>query len=236
MDARVDNLMRLGLAGGLALAFSGFSGLASAQAEPPAPTAQPAPPPAPAPPYAQPYGYPPPYPPYPPPYPYPPYAYPVPYQQPAPPPKSLPYEGGRVPEGYHVDESVRRGPAIGGAITFGVAYMMGITAASSYSFSNQSGWLALPLAGPFITMWTRENRCLSSSDTSSYPSTPCEDDKATVRMLLVLDGMAQVTGVALFAWGMSTTSKRLVRNDVTRLVVAPTRVGSGYGLGALGSF
>ncbi len=67
------------------------------------------------------YAYPPP-----PPYGYPPPAYGV-YPTPLRAPESVPYNGGPVPAGYHIEERPRRGLIIGGAVTLGVPWVLGIT-------------------------------------------------------------------------------------------------------------
>lgn len=58
-----------------------------------------------------------------------------------------------------------------------------------------------------------------------------------MRTVLILDGLAQLTGAILLGWGLSSSVKVQVRNDVVAKVnVAPTKIGTGYGLGAAGTF
>lgn len=199
--------------------------------------------PAPAPAQTAPPGQPPPqgypgYPGYPPPG-YPPPGYPPPGYQPgyypyyypppnaAPPPRERRYvEGQRIPPGYTVEERVRRGPIIAGSIVFGVPYVLGLLAASADDFPNQSGWLAVPVVGPWVTLVSREETCTNGyDDDSDYYNYDCTDG---VQTLLVLDALMQTTGAALFIWGVSSTKKVLVRDDVA-LTLTPARVGSGYG-------
>lgn len=179
-----------------------------------------------------PAGYPPPgYPPpgYPPPG-YPPGYYPYYYPPPnvPPPPRERRYvEGQRIPPGYTVEERVRRGPIIAGSIVFGVPYVLGLLAASADDFPNQSGWLVVPVAGPWVTLVSRDDTChddFGGDDDVSYHY-DCTDGVDT---LLVLDGLMQATGAALFIWGVSSSKKVLVRDDVAWRLT-PARVGSGYG-------
>lgn len=207
------------------------------------PESRPAPPrraPAPAPPQGQPppQGYPP-YPGYPPPgYPpagYPPAGYPpgyYPYYYPppnaAPPPRERPYvEGRRVPPGYTVEERVRRGPIIAGSIVFGVPYMLGLLTASADDFPNHSGWLAVPVVGPWVTLVSREETCDAGFDYEDEVEYECRGTDP-VQTLLVLDALMQTTGAVLFVWGVSSSKKVLVRDDVA-WSLTPARVGSGYG-------
>lgn len=203
---------------------------APAPAQPPPAAAQPPPAAAPAP-----QGYPPPAGYYPPPYGYPPPGYyPPPGQPPAPTddrPKYLPYrEGEPAPTGYYLEERARRGPIIAGAIVFGIPYALGLSIAAGADFDNQSGYLAIPVAGPWITMAARDE---CDDDPNDY-DIDCAGD-STLRTFLVLDGLMQATGAALFIWGVTSKTHRYVRNDVG-LRLSPARVGKGYGFAAVGWF
>lgn len=144
-------------------------------------------------------------------------------------PRYLPYEVGQpVPPGYYVQESVRRGPVIAGAIVLGVPYVIGVSVASGNNFEDATGWLVIPAIGPWIALGTRKNDCGDSA-------LDCTNDAAE-RTLLTLDGLMQTTGAVLFIWGLASTSRRLVRNDIVELTITPTLVGSGYGVGAVGMF
>jgi len=200
----------------------------SAAPAPAAPAAAPAPAPAPAPataPPAAPAAAPPPpgyaYPP--PPYGYPPPGYPM---YPAPQlrqPESVPYNGGPVPHGYHVEERPRRGLIIGGALTLGVPWALGIVVASGYDFSNQSGWLVVPVLGPWITMASRKTDGLCGYGNS------CPDDNG-VRTMLILDGLTQAAGALMLIYGLSSTKKVMARDFVGSLHLTPAQVGKfGYG-------
>ncbi len=200
-------------------------------APPPPPASGTAPPPAQPPPpggYQYPYGqYP--YSPYPYPYPYP--GYPPAAAQSKPKPRVLPYhEGQRIPDGYYLEDGIHRGAAIAGAAVLGGSYGIGIATAAGFNFVDRSGWLALPVAGPFITAAARHDTCPTTTDTYN----PCTDDQVA-RTMLILDGLAQTTGAILLVWGLNTHTKQLVREDAKYVVVMPTRVGSGYGLGVTGN-
>jgi hypothetical protein len=55
---------------------------------------------------------------------------------------------------------------------------------------------------------------------------------------VIIDAVGQAAGAALFIWGLSSWRLRLVRQDLVhpQALVTPMRVGSGYGVGAVGSF
>jgi hypothetical protein len=195
---------------------------------------QPAPPPPGAYPYPYPYPYPPPGP----------YPYPYPHQQPPPPapkppPRELKYvEGESAPSGYRYDESARRGPIVAGALVAGIPYVIGLYVAAVAGFENSSGWLAVPVLGPWTMIATRDyGDACDSRDEENRPrdGLRCLGETWLV-MLLVLDGMMQTGGAALITIGYAAPKKRWIREDAASLQLSPMRVGSGYGLGLNGAF
>ena len=157
------------------------------------------------------------------------YAYPAPtaygltYPTPLRAPESAPYNGGPVPAGYHVEERARRGMLIGGAVVLGVPWVLGLTIASGYDFSNQSGWLVVPVLGPWITIASRKTDGLCGYGNS------CPDDNG-VRTMLILDGLTQAAGAIMLVYGLSSTKKVMARDFVGSLHFTPAPVGKlGYG-------
>jgi hypothetical protein len=223
-----------------------------AGAQQPAPGATPAPPPpgaapAPQPPGAAPYPYPtqaaPP--PAGQPYPaYPPRGAPAPGQPPPPgyyqplprkePPLYLPYqEGQKIPPGYYLEDRGILGLQIAGVVTTGTAYLVGFVLVSAMSYPNETKWMLLPVVGPFITMATREHSC--DIKETEY----CKDKEGWAVTMLALDGGLQAAGAAMLITGLAVRRQRLVREtvgDVGDVTIGPMPVGSGYGLGAYGTF
>lgn len=139
-------------------------------------------------------------------------------------PRVMNYEEGMpIPEGYRVESRARRGLLIGGAVTFGVTYvlsaMVGLVAESADRATGGDGEsfipLYIPLAGPFITISTAQAR-------------------GGGIFVLMVDGLAQVGGAAMFIGGLAAPVKKLVRNDVA-LSVKPMVMGDTVGFGVSGS-
>jgi hypothetical protein len=126
---------------------------------------------------------------------------------------------------------MRRGMVIAGAITLGVPYVIGLSFASAADFENSSGWLVVPAAGPWLMMALREEQCGDYEEAFSG----CVNDTA-LRVYLTIDGLAQTTGAILLLVGILDKTPRLVPDSTSNVVVTPTRVGSGYGLGIQGIF
>jgi hypothetical protein len=172
------------------------------------------------------------------------YAYPPPpagyaYGYPAPPPtlgayptplrapESVPYNGGPVPPGYHVEERARKGMVIAGSIVLGVPWVLGITIASGYDFTNQSGWLVVPALGPWITIAARKTDTICSYAGTSVSNCP-EDN--SVRTLLILDGLTQAAGTIMLVYGLASSKKVIARDFVGSLHFTPAPMGKlGYG-------
>jgi hypothetical protein len=143
-------------------------------------------------------------------------------------------EGEPIPPGYHPVSRIRKGLVIGGAITFGTIYLTNVlTAAIASDTCNAVGGcsgtgnnlaaLYVPVIGPFIQMGSTHS--------------------ATGNFFLVMDGLLQAGGVAMFVAGLAAPKVVLVRNDLAKappkLQITPIPLSfgkDGGGLGFVGAF
>lgn len=127
-----------------------------------------------------------------------------------------------APPGYVLEEQARRGLVIPGVAVVGALYITGlITTGVLQSFPNKTGFLAIPVAGPWITLVTRDTSCDAVDlDTSLDSSLECDEDKALDR-LLVLDGLVQAIGTALIVTGFTWTKSVWVREDLASINLVP---------------
>ena len=138
--------------------------------------------------------------------------------------------GEPIPPGYHPATRVR-GSMIGGGVgMFGGAYLISVLVAaigedahsscySSTGCTNSAAPLFIPVVGPFITMGNT--------------------DSATADVFLVVDGLLQAAGVAMFIYGVAVPKTVLVRNDLGKVKFNPPMpfVGkNSAGIGLSGSF
>ncbi len=121
---------------------------------------------------------------------------------------------------------------VGGLVTFGLAYSAaavtgavkqdhcGVANANTSICRTETWPLYIPLAGPFIQIGTVQGT-----------------DKNTITALLVIDGVVQVAGVAMFIYGLAHRSE-LVRysEEKPRLQLAPFAFTNTAGLVAVGTF
>jgi hypothetical protein len=143
-------------------------------------------------------------------------------------------EGDPIPPGYHVVHRARNGLVIAGTIAFSVSYGIAFSVAMINDFDDQTHWLAVPVAGPWLMMWGR-----SRPDCDSQTGTGCVEEslETVLRFYLAIDGIAQAAGVGMLAFGIAGRNI-LVRDDSYASVrLMPTRVGaSGYGAMLMGRF
>jgi hypothetical protein len=159
---------------------------------------------------------------------------PEPAQRPAVDPRHW-HDGDPVPPGYHVEDVPRSGLVKAGYIVTGIPYFFSVVAALAAKNDNESGWLLLPIAGPWVTMGRRNYGCNpDANNPSTGQSLTCVADVFVV-MGLIFDGIVQATGGALLLAGYVATKPGLVRND-SSLHLVPVRIGSGMGVGAVGDF
>jgi hypothetical protein len=117
-----------------------------------------------------------------------------------------------------VESGVRRGPVIAGTLMFGITYGLQVLVTAGNDFEEETDWLLVPVLGSWV-----------------YMSEVCDrgsDDGCT---LLALHGLTQTAGAALLIYGLASTQKRYVRDEVS-VRLAPARFGSGYGFSANGRF
>ena len=141
-----------------------------------------------------------------------------------------------MPPGYHVEEKPRSGLVTAGIIVTAIPYSFSVMGALEANFRNESVWLVVPFAGPWLTMGRRSYGCdkVNEQNKSAKESLQCVGDVFLV-MALITDGIIQTTGGALLLAGYVATKPTLVR-DGPAFRIAPTRVGSGYGVGVVGAF
>ncbi len=113
-------------------------------------------------------------------------------------------EGSEVPDGYTKVERVRRGLVIGGAVTWGVSWLIAAAAAASMddNIKDDTGPLFIPVVGPFIAMGTLE-------------------PEGVGRAGLFINGMAQVAGATMLISGLAATKTVLVRTKYSQVNVRP---------------
>jgi len=147
-------------------------------------------------------------------------------------PPLLPYKKGLpVPPGYRVVDRAASGLTIGGGLTFVASYLAGLGLAATQSFENGTGYVAIPVAGPWAAIGGRTFRCKVSVATSAVSSTAVQSainkcvgfafDEVTTVVFLTADGLVQATGAAIFFIGLASGYQELVRADLPKAALYP---------------
>jgi hypothetical protein len=130
----------------------------------------------------------------------------------------------------------------GGGLTFGAAYAGGLIYGIGKSFDNGTGWLAVPLIGPWVAITSRDFKCKSGSSVSQKEIDGCVNgalNEVTSITFLAMMGIGQVVGATLFFVGVGDRTDEWVRADIADVEVsadAGTMGDAGYGLRLRGAF
>jgi hypothetical protein len=135
-------------------------------------------------------------------------------------------KGTLIPPGYHLEDRPRQGFVTAGYLVTGIPYAIGLMAAASAQFENQSGWLVVPFLGPWMTIGRRDYACIGKDD-ADRDSADCAGD--AVIAPLIVDGILQSVGGMFLAIGYLVTKQYVVKDELA-FIILPSRVGSGYGL------
>ncbi len=131
-----------------------------------------------------------------------------------------------MPAGYHLREEPRWGVVTGGWLLTGIPYGLSAAATLSADFKNESVYLLIPFAGPWLTLGRRDYYDCDGTDAEDHAG-GCVAD-AFVVMGLIFDGIMQLGGGTMLLTGYTMQRKLLVREQWS-LELRPGAIGSGYG-------
>jgi hypothetical protein len=111
------------------------------------------------------------------------------------------------PPGYHTESRARSGLVVGGAVMFGISYVLSVTGAVAGSAGGSTEYnpLYIPVLGPFIAL----------GSTHTFEAT--NDAGTQVGRVfgaigLIFDGLIQVTGASLIIVGVAARRDVVVRD------------------------
>jgi hypothetical protein len=153
-------------------------------------------------------------------------------------PALLPYrEGLPIPVGYRVEHRAANGLIYGGLATLVIAYSTAIVVGASAKFEDGTGWLVMPVIGPWAAIGARSYHCKNDPLLANQCVSGAFSEVQTIAILSA-DAVVQATGAVLFVAGLASGRDELVRTDLPATVrITPRAVGaSGFGLGVDGRF
>jgi hypothetical protein len=95
--------------------------------------------------------------------------------------------------GYHVERNVDGTAVALSLLTLVPFYALGVYVAAHDHFENQKGWLVVPIAGPWMTLATRDPQCGRERSDGTCSFAP---------FVLVFDGAFQALGAVVLAQGL----------------------------------
>ena len=130
---------------------------------------------------------------------------------------------------------------LGGGLTFGAAYAVGLIYALNKSFDNGTGWLAVPIIGPWGAIKGREFSCKSDNNVSQEDVDKCVDsalNEVSSITFLAVAGLVQAVGATLFFVGVGDMTEEWVRADLANVEVKADvgPMSDGYGFTLSGHF
>ncbi len=142
--------------------------------------------------------------------------------------------GDPVPAGYSLESRPHKGLVVGGGVTLGISYVLGIILGTS--MGHEGGYAAIPVAGPFIaaaTYHSRSNGCMGSGPCLGEAVKDSINTGLTRPLLYTLGGV-EIAGAALITAGLLSRTPALVPNHAP--LVLPIVTGDRVGLSMTGSF
>lgn len=149
------------------------------------------------------------------------------------PPQRLSYDEGQpIPKGYRLRTRAHRGLWLTGAIMGGGAYSFGVVGAFDSGFADNSGYLLVPLAGPWLMIAAGKNSARACPLNEACPT----GSPSYQNLFVGAAGVLQAVGAGLFISGVTSEQRYLERQDVAISVVPASFGSDGYGVGAIGRF
>ncbi len=126
------------------------------------------------------------------------------------------------PPGYVLESKPNIGLIVVGALTFSTSYAMGLIFGAANDFEQGLGFVAIPLAGPWIALGSRNFECAPASDPSDpnqvqAAADACQDatiENGLAAAVLAGAGVAQLVGATLVVVGLIDRKQTWVRGDL----------------------
>lgn len=125
------------------------------------------------------------------------------------------YDGMPVPPGYEVVNHPATGIITGGLVGFGVSYSAGIVVGATQGFKNATGWLAAPIAGPWLAIAERQyEQCKTSTVEQARRCVQKAVGEVQFITFVAVDGVFQLATGFLTLAGLLSSRDELIREDL----------------------
>ena len=148
-----------------------------------------------------------------------------------------------MPPGYKLEHRSANGLIIGGLASLVVGYVTAIAVGGGDNFKDGTGWVLLPVIGPWAAIGARSYHCDNSAldvlaaEKSANACVRGAFNEVQTIAILSADAVVQATGAVLFLAGLASGEDQLVRTDVAGGRGTPRALGrDGFGVGFDGRF
>jgi len=125
------------------------------------------------------------------------------------------YDGLPVPPGYQVTSRPATGVITGGLVGLGVSYGAGLIVGATQGFKNSTGWLAAPVAGPWLAIAERNyDQCKTSTVQQARACVKSAVGEVQFITFVAVDGVFQLATGFLTLAGLLSTKQELTREDL----------------------
>jgi hypothetical protein len=136
------------------------------------------------------------------------------------------YEGMPVPPGYTIVHKPATGLITGGLVGFGVSYGGALIVAAAQGFDNASGWLVLPIAGPWLAIAQRDyEQCKTATVAQARRCVSHAVKEVQYITFAAVDGVFQIASSMLVLAGAISARDELIRQDLVHVNVSPNKSG-----------
>jgi hypothetical protein len=142
-------------------------------------------------------------------------------------PPVLPYyEGMPVPPGYDVVHKPASGLLTGGVVGLSISYGTAVIVGATQGFDNATGWLAVPLVGPWIAVAERDyEQCKTSTVQQARRCASKVVGEVQYITFVAVDGVFQIASALIILAGAVSARDELIRQDLVHVKVAPGQTG-----------
>ena len=142
-------------------------------------------------------------------------------------PPVLPYyEGMPVPPGYQVVHRPATGLMAGGLIGMGASYGAALIVGATQGFDNATGWLAMPLAGPWLAIAEREyEQCRTATVQQARRCVSKAVGEVQFITFVAVDGVFQLASSMIILAAAVSGKDELIRQDLVHVDVKPSPTG-----------
>jgi len=131
-----------------------------------------------------------------------------------------------VPPGYQVVNKPASGLLTGGVVGMSISYGTAVIVGATQGFDNATGWLAVPIVGPWIAVAERDyEQCKTSTVQQARRCVSKAVGEVQYITFVAVDGVFQIASALIILAGAISSKDELIREDLVHVKVAPGQTG-----------